>query len=51
MAQAGKVRMTYFNGTMWRTGLLADGTRVVQALPKDGWPPQSRPTTRYYRAR
>lgn len=51
MAGARNVRTTYFNGIMWRTGLLANSTRMVQALPKDGWPPESHPTTRYYRAR
>ena len=41
-----KIRLTYYNSTMWQTVLLPDGTREVRAYRR-GWPAAATP--RYYR--
>jgi hypothetical protein len=43
-----RTKLAYYNRTLWRTVLLADGTRAVQPLLTDGGP-TNRATTRYYR--
>jgi hypothetical protein len=41
-------KLTYYNGTMWQTVLLQDGTRAVTPW-RSGSGPKIGATTRYYR--
>jgi len=43
-----RTKLTYYYGVLWRTDMLADGTRAVRPLRMDGMPiPGAR--TCYYR--
>ena len=42
-------KLTYYNGTLWRTVILADGTRVVQPFRMVSGAPPTRAAVRHYR--
>ncbi len=44
-----RTKLTYYNGIMWRSVLLADGTQVVQPFRVDGGAATALATARHYR--